>query len=88
MRKKYAEVEKAKYKEENRQVFSLEYLTMEDSSNPKIIQTLYHFQDRPILLDPDNQAINWIQRQLAGEGENGMKPTITKESFLSSVKNV
>jgi hypothetical protein len=38
---------------------------MEDAGNPKIIQTLYHLQDRPILLDPDNQAINWIERQLA-----------------------
>jgi hypothetical protein len=43
---------------------------------------------RPILLDPDNQAVNWIERQLAGEGESGTRAVVTKESFLGSVKAV
>lgn len=42
------------------QALSLGRLTLEDASNPRIVQTIYHFADRPILLDPDNQAINWI----------------------------
>ena len=48
-------------KEEARSMlFSLQSLSVEDSSNSKILQALYHFRSRPILLDPDNQAINWI----------------------------
>lgn len=52
------------------------------------MQALYHFQERPILLDPDNQAVNWIERQLSGEGENGIRAIITKDSFIGAAKSV
>jgi hypothetical protein len=41
-------------------LFSLAKLNHDDLSNAKIIQTLYHLHSRPILLDPDNQAMNWL----------------------------
>ena len=46
---------------------NLENLSIEDSSNTKIIQTIYHLNNKPIILDPDNQALNWLRRQTASE---------------------
>ena len=46
---------------------NLESLSIEDSSNTKIIQTIYHLNNKPIILDPDNQALNWLRRQTASE---------------------
>jgi hypothetical protein len=69
-------------------LFSLESLSVEDSSNPKILQALYHLRSRPILLDPDNQAMNWISRQLGSAEEGGTRAVVCKESFIGSVKAV
>jgi hypothetical protein len=66
---------------------NLNNLTIEDSQNSKIIQTIYHFKNRPIFLDPDNQALNWLERLLSADPDKG-KMLIVKESFVSSAKNV
>lgn len=42
---------------------NMENLSIEDSSNSKVVQTIYHLNHRPIILDPDNQALNWLRRQ-------------------------
>lgn len=57
-------------------------LTYEEMNNPKIIQMLYHWQKRPLLLDPDNQATQWIEKNYPG------KCTTTRETFNGSVKAV
>lgn len=41
-------------------LLALESLTVEDTANPKILLALYHMRAKPILLDPDNQAVNWV----------------------------
>ena len=52
-------------KEHMHPMINLLKLSAQDSNNTKIIQTLYHINRRPIFLDPDNQALNWLERQLA-----------------------
>ena len=51
--------------DKNKFPISLNNLSIDDAKNSHIIQTIYHLKQRPILLDPDNQAINWIERQLS-----------------------
>ena len=46
-------------------IISLKKLSVEDSNNARFIQTIYHLNKKPIFLDPDNQALNWLQRQIA-----------------------
>jgi hypothetical protein len=52
-----------------------------------VIQTIYHLTHRPIFLDPDNQALNWLERQIPEDNDHS-RIIIVKESFISSVKNV
>ena len=60
----------------------LSKLSHEDIANPQIIQFLYHFNDQPLLLDPDNQAIRWIQKNHSSNFQ------IVKDTFSNSTKNV
>ena len=46
-------------------IINLKKLSVEDSNNARFIQTIYHLNKKPIFLDPDNQALNWLERQVS-----------------------
>lgn len=41
----------------------------------------YHFHENPLIIDPDNQAQNWLKKILADR-----KIIFTKKNFIGSTK--
>lgn len=58
-------------------------LNHEDLKDPKKVALTYHFKNYPLVLDPDNQATNWLAKL-----DFGKKIMYTKKNFASATKIV
>lgn len=70
-------------------IFSHKNDSYQDANNLNIIFLKYYFNKRPIIFDPDNQALKWLNQKLQNSSDSkGIKMITTRSSFTSAKKSV